>query len=387
MANQYRGRVLVIDDEVGPRESLRIVLKDEYEVYCAESVGKGLELLRSVGADVIILDIRMPGKSGIVGLEEIRRMDRDVAVIMLTGYATLRTAREAIRLGANDYLTKPFDAFEIRKIVGKNVARTRFERRRTRTAFELEVLNKELSDELARVERLAALGQVSAEILHDLRNPLTIVMGYTELLAEELEKARPRLGENFDETIGYLDIIERNVERCRLLASTWQSAERSDTDKTGPVEVHDIMRDVRATAEFLAMCHKAKVDFDIEAGDAKLIANRTDLLRALHNLVMNALQAVEESGGGVKVVSRKEGDGVRIEIQDNGPGIDPEDLQRIFQPYFTTKPAGKGTGLGLAITKRIVEDHKGTIDVDSRVGEGTRVVLRLPLANGPGTAG
>src|SRR5450759_5628279 len=102
-------RVLVIDDEMGPRESLRILLKVECEVLCAPSVEEGLRLFRASPPDLVIMDIRMPDRNGIEGLREIRKLDPLVSVIMLTGYGALETAQEALRLGANDYLKKPFD--------------------------------------------------------------------------------------------------------------------------------------------------------------------------------------------------------------------------------------------------------------------------------------
>ena len=108
------GKVLIIDDERGPRESLRILLKTNYDVYCADCVQDGLKLLQENLPDIVIMDIRMPGKSGIEGLREVRAIDPLVSVVMLTGYGSLETAQQALRLGATDYLNKPFDAHELR---------------------------------------------------------------------------------------------------------------------------------------------------------------------------------------------------------------------------------------------------------------------------------
>ena len=126
--------VLIIDDERGPRESLRFLLKNEYNVTCAESVDRGVLWLREEQPDLIIMDIRMPGKDGIEGLFEIRKLDKHVSVVMLTGYGALETAQQALRLGANDYLNKPFDAEEMRQIVRRYVQRTKLERKRATVA-------------------------------------------------------------------------------------------------------------------------------------------------------------------------------------------------------------------------------------------------------------
>ena len=110
-SKQLQGKVLVIDDENGPRESLKMVLKYDYEVFLADRVAGGVELLREKEPDLVIMDIRMPEKSGIEGLQEIREINPFVSIVMLTGYGELETAQQAIRFGANDYLQKPFDAF------------------------------------------------------------------------------------------------------------------------------------------------------------------------------------------------------------------------------------------------------------------------------------
>src|ERR1041385_3775758 len=170
--------ILVIDDEIGPRESLRMLLKPDYQVHTADCVETGLKLLKEKTPDTIVMDLRMPGMSGIDGLRKIREIDPNLSVIMLTGFGALDTAREAIRLGANDYISKPFDATEMREVIDRNVERTRFYRSSENAASEIKELNNRLLKELAQKERLAALGQASAEFVHDLGNPLTIVWGY-----------------------------------------------------------------------------------------------------------------------------------------------------------------------------------------------------------------
>ena len=135
-----------------------------------------------------------PGTSGIDGLRKIREIDPHVAVIMLTGFGALETAKEALRLGANDYISKPFDAREMREVIGRNVERTRVQRTGVNAAAEIKELNNRLLKELAQKERLASLGQASAEFVHDLGNPLTIVWGYVQLLAKKLEQSEKENG-------------------------------------------------------------------------------------------------------------------------------------------------------------------------------------------------
>src|SRR6266576_844079 len=186
--SQQTPQVLVIDDEMGPRESLRMLLKPDYNVHTADCVDAGIKLLKEKQPDTIVMDIRMPGVSGIEGLRQIREIDPHLSVIMLTGFGALDTAKEALRLGANDYISKPFDAGEMRQVIGRHVERTRVQRASDSAAAEIKELNNRLLKELAQKERLASLGQASAEFVHDLGNPLTIVWGYVQLLARKLEK-------------------------------------------------------------------------------------------------------------------------------------------------------------------------------------------------------
>ena len=124
-----RPTVLVIDDELGPRESLRFLLKDDCRVLCADTVAHGLQLVREQSLDIVIMDIRMPGRNGLDGLREIRELDSELAVIMLTGFAAVDTAQEAIRCQASDYMEKPFDASEMRCAVSRHVEQTRLRRK------------------------------------------------------------------------------------------------------------------------------------------------------------------------------------------------------------------------------------------------------------------
>src|SRR5438445_12862911 len=222
-ASQQTPQVLVIDDEIGPRESLRMLLKPNYQVHTADCVEAGLKLLKEKQPDTIVMDIRMPGMTGIEGLRKIREIDPHLSVIMLTGFGALDTAKEALRLGANDYISKPFDAGEMRQVIGRNVERTRVHRASDTAAAEIKELNNRLLKELAQKERLASLGQASAEFVHDLGNPLTIVWGYVQLLANKLDRAEDGGAVENAASVKELKIIEQNVRLFRELLTMWQS--------------------------------------------------------------------------------------------------------------------------------------------------------------------
>jgi signal transduction histidine kinase len=374
-------QVLVIDDEMGPRESLRMLLKPNYQVYTADNVEAGLRILREKKPDAVISDIRMPGTSGIDGLRKIREIDPHVAVIMLTGFGALETAKEALRLGANDYISKPFDAREMREVIGRNVERTRIQRTGINAAAEIKELNNRLLKELAQKERLASLGQASAEFVHDLGNPLTIVWGYVQLLAKKLEQSEKENGTTNETSAKELNIIEQNVRLCRELLTMWQSYGSVEASPHKPISVTQVVREVVKGVGPMAVQSGVELHCDICDDPCTLLGDSVQIMRAIQNVIINALQASAEKRGSVVVSCTCKDFYVDVRVEDTGYGIAPAQLAKIFDPYFTTKQGKSGTGLGLYITKKVVEDHNGSIKVESTPQIGTTFTIRLPLLN------
>ncbi|MCZ7591914.1 MAG: hybrid sensor histidine kinase/response regulator [Kiritimatiellae bacterium] len=380
IASAIRQKVLVIDDELGPRESLRILLKNEYEVFCANSVMAGMELLRERDPDVVVMDIRMPGKSGIEGLREIRALDKDIAVIILTGFGALETAQEAMRLGASDYLKKPFDTREMMDVIRHNVQRTAFNRKRAGAERELQELNARLTVELEKKDRLASLGHASAELVHDLRNPLTVILGYVQILGEDLAQARATQNGTGEGGSEYVELIEQNVQRCREIVETWQDLGRDTKRSFAKISPADLLREIVDSQRPLFAARHAAIQLSLDDLDSEINGDRVQLGRALRNIVGNAVDALPPAAGQVFVTGGVRGDKYCVWVKDNGCGISAEDAGKMFDAYYSTKAPRKGTGLGLFITKRVIEDHGGTIEVDSVVGKGTEMRVILPLA-------
>src|SRR6202521_1815214 len=373
-------QVLVIDDEMVPRESLRRPLKPNYQVHTADNVEAGLRILREKKPDAVISDIRTPGTSGIGGLRKIREIDPHVAVIMLTGFGALETAKEALRLGANDYISKPFDAREMREVIGRNVERTRLYRTGVNASSEIKELNNRLLKELAQKERLASLGQASAEFVHDLGNPLTIVWGYVQLLAKKLEESEKTNGAA-SQTSKELNIIEQNVRLCRELLTMWQSYGSVEASPHKPISVTQIVREVVKGVSPMAAQNEVQFDCDLCDDPCTLLGDAVQITRAIQNVIINALQASADKKGKVAVSCERKDFYVDVRVQDTGYGITPAQMAKIFDPYFTTKQGKSGTGLGLYITKKVLEDHNGSIKVDSTPQVGSTFTIRLPLLN------
>lgn len=376
--SQAMPTVLVVDDEYGPRESLRILLKNEYRVVCADSVDTATALMKKETPSAVILDIRMPGKNGIDGLKEMRGLDDDVAIILLTGYSTLETAQEAVRLGASDYLKKPFDASEMLNVVRRSVLHTDLERRRRKAEDELNLLNHELQEKIVQNDPLVSLGSRTAEIAHDIRNPLTLVLGYVELLSAQLREAGPLLGDKWPSTRSYLEMIETSVSRCKELADTWTSAGRNTQMARVPVDVLTLVKELSASMSSWALLQGAEIRIQSDAHVVRVDALRLPLMRAIQNLMVNAIEAVRGKPGGLVLINlRRERGYARIEVQDNGRGLSAERVAEILAAAGAAQ-AGS-VGLGLRIARQVAEEHGGALTMASRPGAGTTVTLSLPL--------
>jgi len=372
------GRILVIDDERGPRESLRMVLKYDYEMFLAERVDAGIELLRDINPDLVIMDIRMPEKSGIEGLQEIREINPNVSIIMLTGYGDLETAQQAIRFGANDYLQKPFDTDDIQAVVKKYVDRSKLFSRKKIAQEELQKMTQSLGREVGKTNKLTSLGAASSELVRDLRNPLTIIRGYLDLLNYELKEKQDTTSEEMNE---YLDQIESNVVRCAELVESWRALGRFDFSQMQrlnlPKLINDCFRDAAAHSDISFSVQVEGIEDQYE-----MLGERLQVKRALQNLIDNAVEAVEqESSPTITVLFGMTNNEIDVKVKDNGCGVDAHSLRWIFEPFDNTATIEKGAGLGLFITKKVIEEHRGTLQFESHVGEGSIVTVRVPQAH------
>ncbi|MDP6720739.1 MAG: response regulator, partial [Pirellulaceae bacterium] len=243
-----RSHIIVIDDEAAPRESLRILLASKYDVDLADCVDEGIFQLNQRPADLIILDLRMPGKDGLDGLAEIREIDPNVSVVILTGFGTLEAARTAIQHGVTDFIEKPFDVNEMMRIVNDGLVRTEAHRRQSKADSVLRNMHDRFGGELDDRMHMAEIGQMSAELAHDLRNPLTIIQGYTQVLAKKLQQT--------DVPERYFDVIEQNVRRCNDLVELWQGLSsnlvRDSTQFDAAQLIAELVRDLEDVGDQVA---------------------------------------------------------------------------------------------------------------------------------------
>ena len=219
-------RVLIVDDEYGPRESIAFSLATEFSVDTAERAKEALAKLRHNLYSAVVMDIRMPEMDGIRALEELRKIDRSVSVIMLTGYGTLLTAQQAMVAGANQYLRKPPDIPELIEAVRKQSQATKLRRAQEGLARDAQELNIALKREIEQNEPQIWQARASVELVHDLNNPLTVVIGYSALVAEESRILAQRDAEAAGKLIEYSSMVERAAEYCHHLSENWRLASK-----------------------------------------------------------------------------------------------------------------------------------------------------------------
>lgn len=365
-----RPKVLVIDDELGPRESMSYLLQDEFDVQTADRVDRGLDLIRQESFAVVVMDIRMPQKNGIQGLEELRRIDGDVAVIMMTGYGALASAQAAISLGANEYLKKPFDVDVLQAAVRRHAAQALERRKRATLLRQLEGMYESVKTEQKKHQMQVGYGQAAAEMVHDICNPLVVTIGYTNMLLDEAQHL-PGKSASIDRIVHYAQRLEHCSSFCLHLAESWRQSSKSVArSETFPL---------RAAAEetrSVLFFDSPRIEIEGDA-TARITGVRYEIVRVLQNLIKNSLEA----GASRVVVSvRRDPGRAVLAIADNGSGLPPDILAVILKkPIESTK--AHGTGLGMTICRHIAVAHRAEMKVEPRAGGGTVFTLEFPLAD------
>lgn len=244
----------------------------------------------------------------------------------------------------------------------------------------LEQANEELrkaQNEIIRSEKLASVGRLAAGIAHEIGNPIGVILGYLELAR------RSDISE--EERKDFLERAEVEVSRINRIIRTLLDFSRASEKRPETVSVHALLRDTLKMLTPQKLMKGVRVDLALNASRDDVFSDAGRLRQVFLNVLMNAGEALHEEGAGgeaggmMQIETVSEDEWIEVRISDNGPGIPPGELSRIFDPFYTTKDPGKGTGLGLSVSHRIVEDLEGCIRVASETDRGTEVTIRLPL--------
>jgi len=359
--------VLIVDDEYGPRESIAYTLSSEFDVVTADRPSEGIKRVQERPFAVVILDIRMPEMDGIRALEAIRKIDRDVSVVMLTGYGTLQTAQQSMVHGANHYLRKPPDIAELIDVVRSQAVAARERRHQSRLNHEMEALNVALKREIEEKQPQIWQGRAAVELVHDLANPLTVMIGYATLLVEETKKTAKDNPEEGKKLLNYADVVSRAAEYCHELAENWRQTSRKTTQFTD-IDLVKLAQHVKDVIFF----SNAAIEIS-GVPEAVVRGSQFELTRVFQNIFKNGLEA---GGTRVSVTFTPQNDQWMVAVEDNGAGMDEDTAQRALKGGFTTK--SHGTGLGLGICRHILGAHGATLTLKSDVGRGTTLSMVFP---------
>ncbi|KPJ49251.1 hypothetical protein AMJ40_05945 [candidate division TA06 bacterium DG_26] len=356
--------ILVIDDEEVIRESCRKVLsKEGYAVDAANDGPSGLRIVRDVRPDLALVDLKMPGMDGMEVLEKIKEIDESIVTVVITGYATIEAAVEAIKRGAYDFLPKPFTPDELRLIVKRG----------------LEVRRLALESVALREEKEKMRRNFVTMVSHELKAPLAAVQQYFEVLlggmAGEMSVEQKNIVQRVSERIsGLLKLINDWLDMSRIEAGTLAR-------KFESLEIVPILR--RSMESVQPLAKKKNIRLSTAFGNAlpEIQGDKETLEEVFTNLLMNGIQYNRENGT-IEIEAGEENGYLVVRFTDTGIGISDEHRPLIFDEFFRVKTKDtegiSGTGLGLAIVKRIVEAHSGHVEVISELGKGSTFSVYLP---------
>lgn len=238
---------------------------------------------------------------------------------------------------------------------------------------------KELMDEqMIEAGRLASLGELGAGIAHEINNPVAIMVEEAGWIEDLLEEEEFREGKNLDEFRRALKQIRTQGHRCKEITHKLLSFARKTDSRAQEIHVNDLVNEVVSLSSQRAKYSKVNIETHLQENLPALEISPAEFQQVMLNLINNALDAMEKSGGQIDITTRSDNRELRLEVADTGPGIPGANLIRIFDPFFTTKPVGKGTGLGLSICYGIIKKMGGDIEVQSEVDGGTRFLVRIP---------
>jgi len=376
--------VLLVDDEPSIRLTMGEFLRRAgYSVLIAADYDSAMTH-KAEDLDVAVVDINLPGKSGIQLLQQLCNAKIYIPVIMITGEPNLSVIPEIVRAGAYDFIAKPIIKDVLLNAVARAAEKKRLtdEKRRLeqeikRYAEELETRVDERTAELIEThkrlvtqERIAALGRAAAQVAHEVKNPLAGLLLYSLHLKEKssnFSENQTYLVDKIVDTIKHLNSrVEQILGFARPVSLTLVSGNLTQL-------VNDVLELVRPQLT----ANKVEVRLSMDQQPAYAMLDQSSLRGALMNLMLNAIEAMRE-GGTLSIAIDHTGEWLRLEIADTGHGISEEEAKKIFEPFYTTKE--QGLGLGMPYAKKIIEQHGGTISLNSRPGEGTTISIVLPAA-------
>jgi C4-dicarboxylate-specific signal transduction histidine kinase len=376
-------RALIADDEPDMLRFLKSQLSGTFEVLEAVDGQQAVEKASQFLPDIILLDMMMPEKDGLQACREIRDRSttQSIPVILLTARADEETKLAALEAGASDFLAKPFSTTElhvrIRNLVESHHYQINLSKQKQALESTIDQL-KETEMQLVQSEKLASLGRMSAGIIHEINNPLNFATTGLFTLRNKSKLLDPNERAEYDEI---LHDVEEGIGRVKTIVSDLRMFSHPNPGQVDPVDVGSV---VASSLRFLSNELKHLVNVELDIPEKQVIwANKNKLIHVITNFLQNSLDALKSkqfSGEQptIWIRGRVENGQSILSIRDNGPGIDSTHLDKIFDPFYTTKDVGQGMGLGLSICYRIVQEYEGRIDVKTEPGKFCEFALEFP---------
>ena len=358
--------ILVIDDDESMRDSCtQILTKDGFQAEIAKDGSSGLEKIKETKPDLVLIDLKMPGINGLEVLEKTKEIDPNIIAVVITGYATVESAVEAMKKEAYDFLPKPFTPDELRIIIKRGLERRKL-------ILETESLRRE--------KKLMEENFITM-VSHQLRSPLVAILQYFEVILGGM------VGEISGKQKEMIQKAQIRLENLMNLINDWLDVARLDSgqivDKLKPLSLKKVIKKTLEDMQPLARENDISLELRPFPGNKNVLGDEESLKQVLSNLITNAIR-YNKPKGKVVIAIKENRDFIATEVQDTGIGIAKEHLPFIFDQFYRVSRGEsqkvKGTGLGLSIAKKIVDAHGGSIQVSSELGKGSTFTVLLPKA-------
>ncbi len=395
-------KILIIDDDLALAKTLTGILKRAG--YNAEYVLKGadgVQFTRSMGSarqlNVVLSDIRLPDMNGLDVLKEIKKIDSEIGVIVMTGHADVETSIEALNFGAFAYIQKPYNPTEVKLIIEKVLEKQKLVEENKTLLTKLQDWNSQLeknvrekTSELNRknlellelIERLEELNQSKSDFVanasHELQTPMTSIIGFSSILLEYGETLKDSEHKRF------LQIIHDETQRLSRLSIDLLDLSRIQegriTLKLKKVNLQALAERVRENLKVINKTVRIELEFD--GAVTPVVTDEDKIHQVLTNLMGNALKYAPEKSS-VRIEAKKNKEFIIVSVKDEGPGIPDDEKEKIFEPFYRVQNKSnltvKGTGLGLPIAKAIVEALGGSISASRNPVKGSNFSFTIPL--------
>jgi len=375
--------VLLIEDNPGDARLIQEILSEsaqvEHQLQCADLLSTGLERLDKAGIDVVLLDLGLPDSQGLDTLSKVCAQAPEVPIVILTGLDDEIIALQAVRQGAQDYLAKgDADSKMLWRVMRYAIERKKAEDELKKAHEELKLTYEQLREsqaQLVQSEKVSALGILVAGVSHELDNPLMGILNFNDYCLKHTTED--------DWRYQFLQDIQHETERCIDIVSnllTFSHMEKVGEEAYQDESLAKIIDRVVNLLSYRIQKEKVSLTQHISENTPAIRLRVNAVQQVLLNLIDNALDAlVGSQKKEIRIEVHPDGDFVSLTVADSGSGIAPKMLDKVYDPFFTTKPAGKGTGLGLSISRSLIESHGGDITCESKPGLGTTFEVLLPI--------